>query len=123
MLVALLLVGSSLGQIAHFLLVPHAICTEHGELLEVSEQAAHDGATRAEDVEGSRAASPEMAAEHEHCQLLARAPRELALPRSPSLGLLPAPSSQRAALIRPLATHAPASQRLLDAPKTSPPVG
>src|SRR5690349_15523621 len=33
---AFLLVASSLGQIGHFLLVSHAICAEHGELLELS---------------------------------------------------------------------------------------
>lgn len=123
-LVALLLVGSSLGQVAHFLAVQHAVCIEHGELVELhpsdghgaAEARSHDG-HESED-EGSGAPRP---GEHDHCQLLAKQEREQAVAPRPAIGiataqleLQPAPArAQDGALAQPLFSLAP---------KTSPPV-
>lgn len=125
-LVALLLMAGSLGQIAHFLLVPHAICAEHGELLEL-----HDGAHPATDAgreasaprDASRpqVAAPEELESHEHCQLLARSQRELALPLADAFEPAPVLGERAAPTLR--AANEPLGQlaALSLAPKTSPP--
>lgn len=122
-LVALLLTLSSLGQVAHFALVPHAICAEHGELVELSERASHVAASHAEPAsnDGTRAAAPEQVSEHDHCQVLARGQREQALPASPAARILP-PASVAAELAwAPQTAGFPRVSALLLAPKTSPP--
>lgn len=122
LVLTLLLLASSLGQVAHFVLVPHAICSEHGELLELT-PAAVSGASRqaTSDDGGAGFTSPEGLASHDHCEVWLRAPREQLVPPRPAL-LLPA----RVTLARTeldcvamdvAATCAP----LLVAPKTSPP--
>jgi len=124
-LLALLLTASALGQAAHFLLVPHTICAEHGELLELGEGAEHATASRehaVEDERQSRAASPEASAAHEHCQVLARGQREQALPKAPSVALLPAAAARSAAVFTEHAHPALGLPALALAPKTSPPL-
>lgn len=122
-LVALLVTLSSLGQVAHFLLVPHAICAEHGELLELSERASHVAASHAEpaSTKHARAAAPEQLSEHDHCEILARGQREQALPAPPAPRLLP-PASVTAELVwvaESTVFHGLSALSL--APKTSPP--
>jgi hypothetical protein len=124
-LVAVLLGLSSLGQFAHFLLVPHAICPEHGELVELTdaeEHAVHDGVAARSKADGGSvtAAASELSEDHDHCQVLSRGQREQLTP-PPALQGLPhaasheAPSSvDTGAAPRPLAA-------LTLAPKTSPP--
>lgn len=119
--IALLLSGSSLAQTVHFLLIPHAICAEHGELVELGGQAdAHH-----EPHEASRSVAisehGEADAGHDHCEVLARSERELSLPPIASFELPAAPRSLEQALpvVEESARHA---RPLLDvAPKTSPP--
>lgn len=120
--VALLLTLSALGQVAHFLLVPHAICGEHGELLDLSEGAAHSAAAQADSGSeaDSRVGSDHLADEHDHCQVLARGEREQAWPERPALEIAPA------ALALALMSAGPKGviqtlPALLLAPKTSPP--
>ena len=119
--VALLLSGGSVAQAAHFLLIPHAICAEHGELVEVDNQAqSHHEA---------HAASPSVAvsehgaadAGHDHCEVLARSERELSLPPVASVEV---PAEPRSLEVAPAPSEPSARAALpqLDvAPKTSPP--
>lgn len=125
-LVAVLLGLSSLGQLAHFLLVPHAICAEHGELLELTPAGGHAvphevaEPSKADDAHDAAFTTSELPEDHEHCQVLSRGQREQLAP-SPAWHALPeAPSHEAPSRVvagttpRPLAT-------LTLAPKTSPP--
>jgi hypothetical protein len=135
-LVAALLLASSFGQIAHFALVRHAICREHGELLELHGAAeaqlgakaeaqlgakAEKAAARNDGQQRAEAPASDSGSEHDHCQMVARNQREqglvpapaLALARAAAAGLVPA-STAAVELVRPLAP-------LQLAPKTSPP--
>ena len=122
--VAVLLTASSLGQIAHFWLVPHAVCTEHGELLELSADADHAGQPHAEMAsaadEEAAAVSADDAGSHDHCEILARGQRQLALPAPSLVALVPAAASSSLALVEASATSRPLAT-LSVAPKTSPP--
>lgn len=122
LLLTLLLLASSLGQVAHFVLVPHAICSEHGELLELSAAPSAEADRDVQSDDGDAGLTrPEGAGSHDHCQLWLRAPREQLVPPCPALSLPPAAVSERVAPERAdvdlLAARAP----LLLAPKTSPP--
>lgn len=123
-LLALFLVASSFGQIAHLLLVQHAVCVEHGELVELQAHAAHDAdghATPGDEHPSGDPASPDSGVDHDHCQVLARGQHEQLLPAEPGASLAAAkPEAARSALAAP-ALPAPASPPLLLAPKTSPP--
>lgn len=120
---SLLLTASALGQTAHFLLVPHTICAEHGELLELGETPAH--AARATDeaaTQGSSVSSaPSAAAEHDHCQVLARGQRQQALPRAAAIAVLPAAPAVRLARLAERQVEPRPLAALALAPKTSPP--
>jgi hypothetical protein len=121
--VAVLLTASSLGQIAHFLLVPHAVCAEHGELVELSNGSDHAGPHHAEAApvfDDSTVMSPEGAASHDHCELLASGQEQLALPVAGVVALVPAAAASSLALIEP-SVASPSLSTLLVAPKTSPP--
>ena len=120
--VALLLTLSALGQVAHFLLVPHAICGEHGELLELSERAAHTptGHVDRSSDPGTRVVASHIPADHDHCQVLARGQREQAGPEAPSLVVPPASIAGALTAARQAAAH-PTLAALSLAPKTSPP--
>jgi len=122
-LVALLLTLSSLGQVAHFALVPHAICAEHGELVELSERASHVAASHAEPASNdrTRAAAPEQLSEHDHCQVLARGQREQALPASPAPRVLPPTAAGVKLAAAPQTAGFQRVSALSLAPKTSPP--
>lgn len=121
-LVAALVGLSSLGQFAHFFLVPHAVCVEHGELLELDEQESHAASHASPGSDQSAHAESELAPEHEHCQLLARGQREQAEPTPPAVAVLPAAA---AVLTVPLLARSvvfDAVPPLTLAPKTSPPI-
>jgi hypothetical protein len=122
-LVALLLTASSLSQVAHFLLVPHAICAEHGELLELTESPARVIAARAHDgdTETQAKAAGTEAAEHDHCQIFARSQRQQVWPPAPAVAVAPAVASARSGCVPTDATGNAVLPRLLVAPKTSPP--
>lgn len=122
---ALLLTASSLGEIAHFLLVPHAICAEHGELVELSSGSEHASERHAEaeppTYDTGPSASSEELASHDHCELLASGQRQLALPPASVVALVPATTSSSLALVEISAAQESLSP-LSFAPKTSPPV-
>jgi hypothetical protein len=120
-LLALLLCASSLGEAAHFLLVQHRVCAEHGELIEVHEGEAGAEPTASDHEHGTRASAPAEEGEHQHCQLLGRRQQELTLPEVAAVpGVSPAPVAARAALHD--SSIARTSQSALSlAPKTSPP--
>ena len=123
-LVALLLLGSSLGQLTHFLVVQHAICAEHGELLEVHGGAEHADAVASDpDSGGDHAPAPAPDAEndHDHCQLLARQHRELGLPVAPPVAIAPAVATQLPSWFAVSQSPTMAQAPLALAPKTSPP--
>jgi hypothetical protein len=131
LLVALLLVGSSLGQIAHFLLVPHTLC-EHGELVEVHGAAADAEADSHAKAHGTAKSQPGhhdsqpsgtgSAEAHDHCQQLARAQRDLALPVAEASAPVALPGAPlRTSFFDDSQRFAPLAALSL-APKTSPPV-
>lgn len=121
-LVAVLVGLSSLGQFAHFLLVPHAICVEHGELLELDEQESHAATHASSEPDHAAHASSELGGEHEHCQLLARGQREQAEPTPPPVVVLPASAVVSALPLPPRGAVFEAISALSLAPKTSPPI-
>ncbi len=118
--VALLLGTSSLGQVAHFVLVPHAVCLEHGELVELHGAAeAHADAAGAANQE--RVTAPHGGDEHDHCELIARAEREQLLGPAPSLDVAAAARSVERCGVAREQLERPALGVLMLAPKTSPP--
>jgi hypothetical protein len=123
-LVALLLAASSLSQVAHFVLVQHAICAEHGELLELDERPAHAAASH-EHKAGSqlqaRVSSTE-ASGHDHCQILARSQKQPGLPPAPAPSIAPAAASSTSCSIASTSGVVTTLPRLAVAPKTSPPL-
>lgn len=120
--VALLLTLSALGQVAHFLLVPHAICAEHGELLELSERSAHTSAAHVDhgSERDARLVERDLAAPHDHCEVLARGQREQILPVSHAFEVAPAALQSAPVAIRQEPARAVLAALSL-APKTSPP--
>lgn len=123
-LVALLLAASSLAQIAHFLLVPHAICEHHGELIELGSEPAHASEHRAQPERAghgtSASVSSEEATSHDHCEVLASAQRQIVLPIANVIALVPAIASSSSELTA-TATTRRSLPTLSVAPKTSPP--
>lgn len=121
-LVALLLSTSSLAQVAHFWLIPHAICAEHGELLELPE-GAHAQAEHPSDDHHTQASTSDEDGElsHDHCQQLARNQREHALPVATQLELAPAASAPAELAFAPSREAEHGLALLSVAPKTSPP--
>jgi len=72
-LVALFYVAQHLSAIAHFALVRHAVCDEHGELVDVdvAKAAAPVSEALPAPALGSLEASPHSGHEHQHCSVLA----------------------------------------------------
>ena len=116
------LVFLQVAGLAHFLLVAHEVCPEHGELIHArrGEAGSHDsmlGATGNDVLDGSEAAA--SAGGHEHCSVsLHQRSRALEVPR-----LGPAEPQVCAALPSvPSAVDVPAAVAVLFlAPKSSPP--
>jgi hypothetical protein len=121
-LVAVLVGLSSFGQFAHFLLVPHAICAEHGELLELNEQDEHAVSHVNASAEGSEHAATALVEEHDHCQVLARGQREQAEPTPATFALSTCADSAEELAIVGGAAVVSLVPALSLAPKTSPPV-
>lgn len=119
--VALLLAASSLSQVAHFMLVRHAFCAEHGELLELSPAAQAETSHASDDDRQARATGSETGEEHDHCQLLARGQREQLAVLPTSVTLAPATVSAPVAIAAAAASGFDQLERWLLAPKTSPP--
>ncbi len=109
---------SSLGEIAHFLLVPHAICADHGELIEVSGHAAQHA--EAPSPEPQVAPLSDEGAGHDHCDLLASQQRPLALPAIAPVAIVPASAGTLIAIAGGQTSLWPLPPLAL-APKTSPP--
>lgn len=114
LLALLLLFGSSLGQIAHFFAIQHAICAEHGEVVELHDEHGHGG----DETPGQPQDTED---EHDHCQELARAQRELAMLAAPALGIAPAAPLSVVSLSETRRAGATRQPLLALAPKTSPP--
>ena len=122
LLVALLLAGSSLGQVAHFLLIPHAICAEHGELLELASSSAREAtAASPSDVGRVQLTRTDADSAHEHCQLVARRERERLVTAPPALEISAAGPSKLVRVPAPVTPPGPSISQWLVAPKTSPP--
>jgi len=111
------------SEFAHFLLVEHVVCRDHGELLHVddAEQHASKAATDLDVVPTLREAAAEHGGhEHDHCTWFSEHREALVADRSGVESPEPLPSSS-------VATRACASSRLcaipllLLAPKGSPP--
>jgi hypothetical protein len=120
-LIAGLLSLSSLGEIAHFLLVPHAICADHGELIEVSEVGGH-AAPHADAPSSAPQVAPASGegSGHDHCELLASHQRQLALPAVAPGAVVPVATGVLIALAGGETSRQPLPALAL-APKTSPP--
>jgi hypothetical protein len=122
LLVAVLLTASSLSQVAHFVLVQHAFCAEHGELLELSGASARAETPSASGDDQQTQVTPRDASEeHDHCQLLARSQREQLAISPPIVAVAPAQVSAPLAIAAAQASTYDQLQRWLLAPKTSPP--
>lgn len=117
----LLLFGSSLGQIAHFVAVQHAICAEHGELVELHDDHAGSEVGHGSDHGDEEPGQPPVEDDHDHCEQLARSDRELAIFTAPAVGIAPATPSQVIAIPAATRTGEVAQPLLALAPKTSPP--
>jgi len=78
-LVALFYVVQHVSAVAHFALVRHAVCEEHGELVDIGATTSLSPATEhsREVDQGSRESSPSTH-DHEHCGVLAHLRQQLA---------------------------------------------
>lgn len=123
MLLAGLFLGSQLVSWAHAVLVPHATCAEHGEVIHLADvrPGIHGLAGHASDGKASVVPADRAESGHEHCSwLLAREPRVvdgLGARNSPAAPL--ARSATRAPRRVPFPERRP---RYLLAPKQSPPI-
>jgi hypothetical protein len=117
------LLGPILAQ-AHMLLVRHARCAEHGELVHLDGadgDSIGTGATASSDVTTVSSSSPEEAKSHGHDHCAAASARKTQAPVNCPQLTLPAASSSAAAPLDPDApSSAPVALYLL-APKNSPP--
>ncbi len=119
---ALLLAAAPLEQIAHFTLVPHAVCAEHGDIIELAHDDGH--AERAAAPFEKEAPSPNQAdsrptSSHDHCELLASAQRPATLPNGNGGAVLAPAIPLRTSTERSPPAALP--RILAMAPKTSPP--
>jgi hypothetical protein len=68
-LVALFYVAQQLSVVAHLALVRHAVCDEHGELVDVDVARASEASGSSK--QGSQESSSHLGHDHEHCGVLA----------------------------------------------------
>lgn len=129
------------AHLVHFLLVQHAVCSEHGELVhgqlvhgplvhgslvhgESAPSRVASGASVVQDgdqASGARVSAAGLDDEHVHCALAGQARERLILPEA--MSSLAGPGGLAGALGGPgAASHVPSWHLLLLAPKTSPPV-
>lgn len=120
---ALLLLSSPLSEALHTVLVPHAICAEHGEVVHlqgvrgaVSDPSATDANPRFE--------SDGVAAEsgHEHCPVVAASSRNSTARGNAEALLLPAVLDSECTRLDVAARPDSSLELVLLAPKTSPPL-
>jgi hypothetical protein len=109
---------SQVARVAHFVLVAHAHCAEHGDIAHSDHAAASDdGSDHGESV---ALRTGEAGGEHEHCDVLGMPVTPLAV--APSL----ADASLLDAYLLPWSVRPSVGHRVLDvldlAPKSSPPV-
>jgi hypothetical protein len=115
-------VGAQLSSFAHLLLVKHALCPEHGELIHADERARVD--TRGEPALSTavvaRESSAAAALDHAHCPLAVQRRERVAL-MAPAALVSPRPATLEAVLCsRPLPS-VPQCELFRLAPKGSPP--
>ena len=115
------LLGAQGAGLLHALNTVHEACAEHGELVHSAgvSRAGHVGSDHFGESEAPNPASPDHEdsdESHEHCELLPGLDTVEAAEAPSSVGLLHTAAVLAAAHDRPRAT-----QRLDDAPKTSPP--
>jgi hypothetical protein len=119
---ALLLAAAPLEQIAHFILVPHAVCVEHGDLIELAHDDGHGEHAAAPLENGAPSpikADSRPSSSHDHCELLASAQRQATVPNGNGGALLAPAIPLRTSIERSPPAALP---RILSlAPKTSPP--
>ena len=124
LLVASLNLLGLVSNFAHFLLVRHTVCPEHGELIHAGEPG-HEVARSAPEREGKQpgvgAAATAASHGHDHCALLSDRRERLALrPHSPSV-VPPHETELLAATWTRKSLHAYSVPLLFLAPKNSPP--
>jgi hypothetical protein len=116
---AYLCLATHLAGIVHVLVVRHATCPGHGEMIHGGAPAAAQTPPPAEKV--ARGVLPESAEEvDDHCLMMATRRREMATLAPAPQGLVEAPAVARLEAL-PVPTSFPARTLLLLAPKTSPP--
>lgn len=117
----LLLVASPLAEALHAVLVPHAICAEHGEVVHAhgasSASAQPDGAVPSIDADATAQESS-----HGHCTIIAERSRQIAPPNASEAWLLPALRAQAEPFVTRAARASTSLELTLLAPKTSPPL-
>jgi hypothetical protein len=123
--VALVCVLAQLASAAHFVLVGHGVCSEHGELVHEGEGSAHsfDSARErgAKPADAHTALVTEVVGDHDHCTLLCERRERLALPPQ-NFCDAPLPHDEATAtLTGTTSAGVPAVPLLLVAPKGSPP--
>jgi hypothetical protein len=118
-LLALGLVGAQGASLAHFALVKHAYCPEHGELIHPDAEYRAPSAERHSSKPGLYAAeAAEREHGHDHCALAGHR-RDSALPARTATSLIQA--DHRSAVAPDLASVPPSLPRFRVAPKQSPP--
>jgi hypothetical protein len=127
LLVAAVCLSARIASFAHLLLVPHAVCPEHGELIhvgEADEHAAPAAVTRraAHETSVSGTERADASHGHDHCTLLSDRGGQLALCPPPTALAPPPWSDQTAPACLAVRGHALSISLLLLAPKNSPPV-
>src|SRR3954447_6341457 len=116
---AYLCLATHLAGIVHVLVVRHATCPGHGEMIHGGAPTAAQTPPPAE--KAARGVLPEAAEEaDEHCLMLATRRREMATLTPAPQGLVETPAVARLEAL-PVPTSFPVRTLLLLAPKTSPP--
>jgi hypothetical protein len=123
-LLALLFLGGQFLGTAHLLLVPHAVCPEHGELIHIDDAAVSGlrGAARHETLASAyrSAAEPTAVDVHDHC-LVSALRREQSALRKARGTLVPVWVSLPIAYVEHAVALPKPGAVLLFAPKSSPP--
>jgi len=118
-LAAWVVVLAQLASTLHFALISHEICAQHGELLH---RATGIGAPATHHQPGTAALPASAENEHDHCPLLGRRHEHVVALASPRLELAPPLATLEPAAHARLTITPSRTERLLTAPKQSPPV-
>lgn len=117
---ALFALSGHVSGITHFLLVPHAVCAAHGELVHIDDVASIDGNTREDHAPHVARTGREVADGHEHCSISALRRPQLVI-ASTQVVAVQQPHSRQAEIDFE-ALHSRAFSILFFAPKASPPL-